>query len=449
MIAMRRKQLSFGDGLIADEVSDLREPGMSHADAVPADEEIVYEAMGNFAATAVDAASRAGAWLAELWRDLTLSFDGLDPAIHLPVTAQRAAPSGRLKPREEDAMKRPSSISVIALGACVIASIGTATHAVEDDALLKDARSLFAPLPKDMATPQRSVTPALVELGRALFFDPRMSVDGTASCARCHQAALYGGDALAKSHGHHDKLNARNAPTVLNAALQFKQHWTGNREDVEDQATKALTGAASFGNPNFEAPMARLKAIAGYQPLFRAAFPGDENPVTAANWGLAIGAYERTLVSRSRFDDFLGGKVEALSATERAGLRTFIDTGCIACHNGVGVGGGDFRKFGVVEDYWKATASQEIDEGRAADTKKSEDKFLFKVPSLRNVAMTGPYFHDGSVGSLDAAVRIMARVQLGVAPSDREVHDIVAFLGSLTGPLPENYATVPVLPEEQ
>jgi cytochrome c peroxidase len=346
-------------------------------------------------------------------------------------------------------MKSLFGCGAVAVGIGLTVAVSAAIGAAEDDALLKDARSVFAPLPKDFATAERPVTPALVELGRMLFFDPRMSVDGTASCARCHQPALYGGDGLTKSHGHHDKLNGRNAPTVLNTALQVKQHWTGNRVDVEDQATKALTGAASYGNPNFETPMARLKAIAGYRPLFAAAFPGEADPVTPQNWGKAIGAYERTLVSRSRFDDFLDGKADALSAQERAGLRAFIDTGCIACHNGAGVGGGDFRKFGVVEDYWKATASQEIDKGVAADTKKAEDEYLFKVPTLRNVAMTGPYFHDGAVASLDAAVRIMAKVQLGAAVDDKTVQDIVAFLGSLTGPLPANYATAPVLPAER
>jgi cytochrome c peroxidase len=341
------------------------------------------------------------------------------------------------------------SFGTVALGIGLGLGLASITRAVEDDALLKNARSIFAPLPKSMVAAGRPMTAALVELGRALYFDPRMSVDGTTSCARCHQPALYGADALAKSHGNHDRLNARNAPTVLNTALQVKQHWTGNREDVEDQATKALTGPASYGNPDFDAPMARLKKIAGYAPMFQAAFPGDANPITAENWGKAIGAYERTLVSRSRFDEFLDGKLDALAAAERQGLRTFIDTGCVACHNGVGVGGGAFKKFGVVEDYWKATGSEGVDEGRALDTKKPEDKFLFKVPSLRNVAMTGPYFHDGSVGSLETAVRIMARVQLGVAIGDKDVRDIVTFLTSLTGPLPDNFATAPVLPAER
>jgi cytochrome c peroxidase len=321
--------------------------------------------------------------------------------------------------------------------------------AADNDALLKAAREYFAPLPKTMATAERPLTPALVELGRALFFDPRMSVDGTTSCARCHQPALYGTDALAKSHGNHDKLNFRNAPTVLNAALQVKQHWVGDREDVEEQATKALTGPASFGNPNFDMPMARIKTIAGYLPMFQAAFPNDGNAMTPANWGRAVGAYERTLVSRSRFDDFLEGKPDALSAAEREGLQTFINTGCIICHNGVGIGGGEFKKFGVTEDYWKATGSKEIDEGRFLGTNNVDDKYVFKVPSLRNVAMTAPYFHDGSVGSLEDAVRTIAQLQLGAATSDKQVREIVTFLASLTGTLPENFATAPVLPAER
>src|SRR5215472_11886096 len=215
------------------------------------------------------------------------------------------------------------SFETVVLVTGVGLGLASITHAAEDEMILKDARSIFAPLPKSMAVAGRPMTAALVELGRALYFDPRLSIDGTTSCARCHQPALYGTDALAKSHGNHDRLNGRNAPTVLNTALQVKQHWSGNREDVEDQATKALTGPASYGNPNFDAPMTRLKTIAGYAPLFRAAFPEDATPVTPEPWGNAIGAYERTLVSRSRFDDFLDGKVDALSAAERQGLRTF------------------------------------------------------------------------------------------------------------------------------
>ena len=343
-------------------------------------------------------------------------------------------------------MKKTVSCVAIALGLNFAAV--TIVWAADNSALLNKAREHFAPLPTTMATAQRPVPSTLIELGRALFFDPRISVDGTASCVRCHQPSLYGTDSLAKSHGNHDKLNFRNAPTVLNAALQVKQHWIGDREDVEDQATKSLIGPASLGNPDFDAAMARIKGIAGYLPMFQAAFPDEANPINPTNWGKAIGAYERTLVSRSRFDDFLEGKLDALSAAERQGLETFMDTGCIVCHNGAGIGGGEFKKFGVIEDYWKATGSKDIDEGRFLATKDPDDKYVFKVPSLRNVAMTGPYFHDGSVSSLAEAVRAMARLQLGVTAGNKEIGDIVSFLGSLTGTIPVDFATAPVLPAE-
>jgi cytochrome c peroxidase len=313
-----------------------------------------------------------------------------------------------------------------------------------ENELLKEAQGHFKPLPKDMGTAEFPVTPARVDLGRMLFFDPRISVDGTVSCARCHLSSLYATDGLAKSHGPKDQLAPRNAPTVFNAALYFKQHWRGDIENVEEQAKGSLLGG--FGNPDYAAAMARVKAIADYNELFKKVFPDDADPVTADNWGKAIGAYERTLVTPSRFDEYLGGKHDALSAEERRGLRTFIDTGCASCHNGAGLGGGKFRKFGVKEDYWKATGSKEIDRGRIDVTKDPDDLHVFKVAGLRNVEMTPPYFHDGSVGTLPEAVRIMARVQLEKNLSDEDTASIVTFLKSLTGKLPENFANNPVLP---
>ncbi len=192
--------------------------------------------------------------------------------------------------------------------------------------------------------------------------------------------------------------------------------------------------------------MARIKAIPGYAKMFGKAFPGEQDQITPDNWGTAIGAYERTLVTPSRFDEYLAGKIQALSGAERTGLRKFIDTGCIACHNGPGVGGGMFQKFGVMEDYWKETGSKQIDKGRFDVTHDPNDNYVFKVPSLRNVAMTPPYFHDGSVRSLLEAVRIMAKVQLGKTLSDQDANDVVTFLQSLTGKLPEEFANAPTLP---
>ncbi len=192
--------------------------------------------------------------------------------------------------------------------------------------------------------------------------------------------------------------------------------------------------------------MTKLKAIPGYPALFAQAFPGQADPVTADNWGKAIGAYMRTLVTPSSFDAFLAGDDRALSSAAQAGLRTFIQVGCVACHNGVGVGGTMYQKFGLVEDYWKATGSTTIDKGRFDVTQNPADMHVFKVPSLRNVAMTPPYFHDGSIATLPAAVRVMARVQLGRTLTDGEVVDIVAFLESLTGQLPADFVTAPFLP---
>ena len=289
------------------------------------------------------------------------------------------------------------------------------------------------------------ITPVRVALGKKLFFDPRLSLDGTVSCATCHRPALYGTDALAKSIGVEHRLNARNAPTVLNAALQFKAHWIGDRANVEEQAMKSLVGHASFGNPDFAAVIRKINALPGYAADFKQAFPNDPEPVKPENLGNAIGAYERTLVTPSPFDTYLKGDVKALSPQAQQGLKTFIDIGCVSCHNGVVVGGSVFQKFGIFGDYWKETGSQSVDDGRFNETKVLADKYVFKVPSLRNVAMTPPYFHDGSVSTLPKAMRIMGKVQLGKELTEQEVNDLMAFLNGLTGELPRDFATEPVL----
>jgi cytochrome c peroxidase len=315
-----------------------------------------------------------------------------------------------------------------------------------DQSLRSQAQQVFKPLPITMASDDNPVTPDKVTLGRLLFFETRVSIDGTVSCSRCHEPFLYATDALAKPIGAEHRVNPRNAPTVLNAALQISSHWRGDRKNVEDQATKALTGAASFGNPSFNVPMARLKAIPEYSAMFAKAFPGQPDPVTPDNWGKAIGAYERTLVTPSPFDAYLQKTDGVLSPEAEKGLRDFIQLGCAGCHNGAGVGGGMYQKFGLVEEYWKATGSKEIDKGRFDVTKNTADMYVFKVPSLRNVAMTPPYFHDGSVAALSGAVKIMARVQLGRTLDEEQTSHLVAFLNSLTGNLPETLAQVPLLP---
>jgi cytochrome c peroxidase len=333
---------------------------------------------------------------------------------------------------------------MIASVAILLAAI-PAVAAADDASLLKQAQEIFRPLPKDMGTPEFPVSRPRVDLGRMLFFDPRFAVDANVSCATCHQPAFYGTDALTKSIGVRQLRQPRNAPTVLNSALGIT-HWRGDRDSVEDQAAKALTAPVNTGQPDEKAVLDRLTLIPGYASLFNAAFPEDTPSATLRNMAKAIGAYERTLVTPSPFDAYLVGDVNAVPPTARAGLEKFINTGCVACHEGVGVGGSLFRKFGVLEDYWKATGSQTIDKGRAEVTKNPDDLYVFRVPSLRDVAMTAPYFHDGSVATLPDAVRIMARVQLGMALTEADTRDIVAFLESLTGELPAGFITVPALP---
>jgi cytochrome c peroxidase len=343
-------------------------------------------------------------------------------------------------------MQRQLPGTLIACGFVALAACAGLAPSDSDTDLLQQARAIFKPLPAHFGDAEHPVTPERVVLGRMLFFDTRISLDGTSGCARCHQPFLYGTDGLAKVIGVKDRMGRRNAPTVLNAALQISQHWNGDRASPEDQAMKSLLGPPSFGNPDYAAAMARINAIPGYRASFEKVFPGEKEPVTPENWAKAIGAYVRTLVTPDPFDAFLNGDANALSPRQQTGLRKFITTGCAGCHGGVGLGGGTYQKFGIFEEYWKATGSKTLDRGYIEVTNDPAHLYFFKVPPLRNVAMTPPYFHDGSVASLSEAVKIMARLQLGKTPSDEDVGDIVAFLNSLTGKLPKDFVTVPILP---
>ena len=343
-------------------------------------------------------------------------------------------------------MRRRISIVMALATALLVAVVSPGLEAEDDATLLEQAKTLFKPLPQALGTDELPTTPGRVTLGRMLFFDPRWTLEGNISCATCHQPALYGTDALAKSIGVEHRTHVRNAPTVLNAGLNFIQHWWGDRKSLEDQAEQALVGRFSSGLSDHAAVTARIEAIEGYAPLFSQAFPGEARPITSANIGKAIGAYERTLLTPAPFDAYLRGDTSVLSSMARAGLRRFITRGCASCHNGPGVGGQMFQKFGIVEEYWKATGSTEVDQGRFGFTKDPVDLYVFKVPSLRNVAMTPPYFHDGSVATLGEAVKVMGRVQLGVTLEDAEIGEIVTFLGTLTGALPENFVAAPALP---
>jgi cytochrome c peroxidase len=333
------------------------------------------------------------------------------------------------------------------LGSAVVPALAeTPSLGLDAKRLLEDAKAHFQPLPAIPAA-KDPATVARIELGRRLFFENRVSMDGNVSCSHCHQPDRQAADGLAKAIGVFGKVNARNAPTIFNASLNFKQHWRGDRESLEDQAEKSLLGAASFGNLDFAAPMGRLKAIPAYGPAFAKAFPEDKDPINSKNWGVAIAAFERTLLTPSKFDAFLGGNLQALTGVEQEGLRKFIDLGCAGCHDGAGIGGNSFQKFGVAVDYWKETGAKEPDKGRADVTKSDADLYVFKVPSLRNVAKTAPYFHDGSVAELPRAVKIMGKTQLGVDIPEKDAEAIVAFLSALTGPVPTNYSEPERYPE--
>ena len=344
-----------------------------------------------------------------------------------------------------------------AISLCLAAALGgiAASVGFADDgeqARLTQAQAMFKPLPADARTPERPVTPELVALGRALFFETRVSTDGRQSCAACHQASFYGSDALPMSVGNSGKQLPRNVPTVFNTALQFAQHYGGNRVDVEEQAVKALVSPLAYGNADFAAAEKRLRALPEYRGMFEKAFPGQAEPVTAQNWGKAIGAYERVLLTPAPFDRYLKGDTKAIPDQAKRGLDKFMTYGCAGCHNGVVVGGQMYQKFGITQDYWLATGSKEVelfkghDKGRFQDTRNEADAFMFKVQQLRNVAVTPPYFHDGSVATLPEAVRVMAKLQLGRDLTDADVADIVAFLNTLTGEVPDIYAIAPILP---
>jgi cytochrome c peroxidase len=316
----------------------------------------------------------------------------------------------------------------------------------DDEQLLSKAKQLFGPLPLQMISNKNPVTANKVTLGKTLFYETRISVDGSVSCAKCHPFSLYSADGLEKSVGHDCRLNPRNAPTLLNAANQISMHWIGNRIDVEDQAKQSVVGPPSFGMPSYEAVEEKLKAIPGYGTLFQRAYPGDINPVTIANFADAVGAFERTLITPSVFDTFIRGKTSALNADQKKGLKLFMESGCSNCHTSPCFGGQFYKNFGMAGQYWESTKSKSIDEGRFAVTKDSADLYVFKVPILRNVARTSPYFHDGSIVSLHEAVGIMAKLQLQKNLSDSEINCMVIFLQSLTGKIPGDLLIVPLLP---
>lgn len=295
---------------------------------------------------------------------------------------------------------------------------------------MEEVKTTFEALPKQVIDPQKYSH--MIKLGKKLYFEKQLSVAGDISCNSCHQLDNFGVDNEATSPGHKGQRGDRNSPTVYNAAFHLAQFWDGRAADLAEQAGGPVLNPVEMAMPDKKEVLQRLKGIAGYTEMFNAAFPKYKKPMTYKNMTLAIAAFEKNLITHSRFDKFLKGDNQALSMREKEGLRIFMEKGCTDCHNGVAVGGATYQKLGAEVAYPNLH-----DKGRFNVTKDKDDMFVFKVPSLRNIEKTHPYFHDGSVKTLDDAIKLMAKHQLGKELSESEVYYVSEFLKSLTGELPD------------
>lgn len=306
----------------------------------------------------------------------------------------------------------------------------------EKSELAKKADNFF----KSISTVEATTIPQnKIDLGKKLFFDKALSKNGTVSCNSCHNLATFGVDNKSFSPGDTGQLGGRNSPSVIYAYLHGMQFWDGRAKDVEEQAGGPLLNPVEHGIPNKEFLEKKLRLIPEYQAAFKSVFPEDKEPISFANLTNAIGAFERQLAPKSKFDNYLDGDDKALTDQEKKGLAAFIDNGCITCHSGVAVGGQLLQKFGLYGDYAKLTHSKKIDMGVYDRTKKEGDQFMFKTPSLRNVEKTYPYFHDGSVASLKEAIKIMGKLQVNKDLVDADINDIEAFLKTLTADVDAKY----------
>ena len=286
--------------------------------------------------------------------------------------------------------------------------------------------------------PEDKLAKARVELGRTLYHEKRLSRDNSISCNSCHDTKGFGVDGEKFSVGFDNHLTGRNSPTSFNAFMHIAQFWDGRAPTVEEQAKGPILAGGEMAMPSAEAVVKKLNGIEGYEALFAAAFPKSSPAITYDNVGNAIGAYERLFVTPAKFDKALAGDASVLSEKEKRGLKTFLTTGCVTCHNNNLLGGNMYQKLGLVQPW-----PNQKDQGRFGITKKEQDKMFFKVPSLRNIEKTGPYFHDGSADTLEKAVAVMAKHQLGSTLSDNDISDIVAFLKTLTGKLDPAAAAAP------
>lgn len=313
--------------------------------------------------------------------------------------------------------------------------------------LLQEARDYFEPIPHAVPSlPDNTVTREKIDLGRMLFFDPRLSRSGLLSCNTCHNLGMGGDDNLETSVGHGWQKGPRNAPTVLNAIFNEAQFWDGRAADLKAQAKGPVQAGVEMANTP-DRVEETLRSMPEYVDRFTRAFPdnGDGDSVTFDKMARAIEAFEATLITpASKFDLFLEGNEAALNEQEKEGLALFMDTGCASCHGGVNLGGEGYYPFGVVEKPGADVLPAE-DKGRFAVTKTADEEYVFRAAPLRNIALTAPYFHSGKVWDLKQAVGIMGTSQLGEDLSDEQIEAITAFLHTLTGETPRvEYPVMPV-----
>jgi cytochrome c peroxidase len=329
--------------------------------------------------------------------------------------------------------------SFAALAACVLIA-GACRPAARGAAVRVDSAqlALFAPLPEEMRSADNPATADKITLGRMLYYETRISKHANQSCNSCHRLEAFGADTGRFSVGSGGDLGGRNSPTAYNAAGHFVQFWDGRAATIEEQAKGPILNPVEMGMPNAAAVVRVLRADPAYVAAFRAAFPGERDPMTYDNVGRAIGAFERRLVTPSRWDRFLRGEDSVLTDEEKAGLTTFVGLGCAGCHSGAYVGGMQYQRAGLVSP-WPDSS----DVGRMQVTRDPADRMVFKVPSLRNIERTAPYFHDGWTRSLDTAIAMMSRHQLGRELTPDETRLIAAWLRSLTGTLPAEYIAPP------
>ena len=316
----------------------------------------------------------------------------------------------------------------------------TPTVAAASSVIDEGRTDSFGVLPTVVSSDLNPLSDEKISLGRMLYFDERLSKNHDVSCNTCHALDKFGVDGKTVSTGHAQKQGTRNAPTVYNSAGLFALMWDGKFANVEDQVKGPMLNPVEMSSSPKRVEET-LQSIPEYVRAFAKAFPGDRSPVTYDNTARAIGAFERKLLTPARWDKFLAGEKGALTDAEKAGFNTFVDVGCPTCHFGTYVGGTMFQKLGLVKP-WPSTR----DRGRFELTQKNEDYMVFRVPSLRNVAVTGPYLHDGSITSLAEVVHMMARHQIGKEITDAQAASIVTWLGTLTGEPPHDYIQKPDLP---